>query len=156
MLLPKIVAAQATIKRRRLSDGLEFHSSDRRLEVDYRVSPGFRPQRHTGNPNNGLFIPLNNTLCMALGYNAYKLAIMPDNGLITDQNGYQFRCDREPVVKPTPDQLVGGSNPTRRSSPGTLLPRNESIGVKCTKPKNGPRDWQGDLKNRILSAARMA
>ena len=113
------VAAQATINRRRLSDGLEFHSSDRRLEVDFRVSPGFLPQRHKGNPNNGLFIPLNNTVYMVLGYNAYNKAIMPDNGLITDHNGYQFQCDRELVVNPTPDQLVGGLNPTRTSSPGT-------------------------------------
>ena len=66
----KDVAAQATSNRRQLSDGLEFHSSDRRLEVDYRVSPGFRPQRHKGNPNNGLFIPLNNTVI-------WYLAIMP-------------------------------------------------------------------------------
>ena len=43
---------------------------------------------------------------------------MPDNGLITDHNGYQFWCDREQVVKPTPDQLVGGLNPTRTTSPG--------------------------------------
>ena len=37
---------------------------------------------------------------MVLGYNAYNLAIMPNNGLITDHNGYQFQCDREPVVNP--------------------------------------------------------
>ena len=67
-----LVAAQAMINSRRLSDRLEFHSNDQRLEVDYRVSPGFQPQRHKGNPNNGLFIPLNNTVYMVLGYNAYN------------------------------------------------------------------------------------
>ena len=75
---------------------------------------------------------------MVLGYNAYNSAIMPDNGLITDHNCYRIWCDRDQVVKPTPDQLVGGLNPTRTSSPGTPPPRNESIGVKSTKPKNGP------------------
>ena len=109
MLIPALaVAAQTTINRWLLSDRLEFHSSDRQLEVDYQVSPGFLPQRHKGNPNNGQFIPLNNTVYMALGYNAYNSAIMPDNGLITDHNCYQFLCDWEPVVIPTPDQLVGG------------------------------------------------
>ena len=133
-----------------VSDGLEFHSSDRQLEVDYRVSPGFQPQRHKGNPNNGLFIPLNKTVCMVLGYNAYNSAIMPDNGLITVHNCYQFQCDLEPVVKSTPDQLVVGSTPTRTSSPGTLPPWNESIGVKSTKPKNGPQDGQGDISKIIV------
>ena len=57
---------------------------------------------------------------MVLGYNAYNSAIMADNGLILDHNCYQFQCDREPVVKPTPDQLVWGVNPTRTSSPGTV------------------------------------
>ena len=56
---------------------------------------------------------------MVVGYNAYNSTIMANNGLILDHNCYQFRCDREPVVKPTPDQLVGGSNPTRTSH--TLL-----------------------------------
>ena len=56
---------------------------------------------------------------MVLGYNAYNSAIMPDSGLITDHNGYWIQCDLDQVVKPTPDQLVGGSNPTRTSSPGT-------------------------------------
>ena len=87
---------------------------------------------------------------MVLGYNAYNLATMPDNGLITDHNCYQFQCDLEPVVKPTADQLVGGSNPTRTSSPGTLPPENESIGVKSTKPKNGPQDGQGDISKIVV------
>ena len=59
---------------------------------------------------------------MVLGYNAYNSAIMPDNGPITDHNCYQFQCDLEQVVKPTPDQLVGGLNPTRTSSPSTRMP----------------------------------
>ena len=55
---------------------------------------------------------------MVLGYNAYNLAIMPDNGLIT----------LDPVVKPTPDQLVGGSNPTR--TPQTALSHAPSIHIR--------------------------
>ena len=52
---------------------------------------------------------------------------MVDNGLILDHNCYQFRCDLEPVVNPTPDQLVGGSNPTRMSSPGTPGPQVQQV-----------------------------
>ena len=66
--------------------------------MDYHVTT-------SGNLNNGLFIPLNNTVYMVLSYNAYNSAIMPNNGLITDHNSYQFWCDREPVVTPIPDQL---------------------------------------------------
>ena len=58
-----------------LSDGHEFHSSDRRLEVDYRASPRFRPQRHKRNPSNGLLNPLINKVYMAwlyIGYIAHK------------------------------------------------------------------------------------
>ena len=83
---------------------------------------------------------------MVLGYNAYNLAIMPDNGLITDHDSYWILCDWDPVVKPTPDQLVGGLNPTRTSSPGTLPPQNESIGVKSTKLINGPQYGQCENK----------
>ena len=52
---------------------------------------------------------------MVLGYNAYNSAIMADNGLILDHKGYRFRCNRDLVVKPTSDQLVGGLNPIRTS-----------------------------------------
>ena len=90
---------------------------------------------------------------MVLGYNAYNSAIIPYNRLLTDHNCYQIRCDQDPVVKPTPDQLIGGSNPTRTSSPGTLPPQKESIGVKSTKPKNGPRDGQGDI-SKVLRASK--
>ena len=68
-----------------------------------------------GNPNDGLFIPLNNTVYMVLAI----MPIMPENGLITDHNSCRIRCNRDPVVKPTQDQLVWDSNPTRTSSPGT-------------------------------------
>ena len=72
---------------------------------------------------------------MVLGYNAYNSAIMPDNGLITDHKSYQFQCDLDPVVKPTPDQLVWGSNPTRTSSPGTPPLEMRAKGKRVQSPK---------------------
>ena len=73
---------------------------------------------------------------MVLGYNAYNSAIIPDNRLITDHNCYRIKCDQDPVIKPTPDQLVGGSNPTSTSTPGTCscLPFSLKTNEVCITP----------------------
>ena len=81
---------------------------------------------------------------------------MPNTGLITDHNGYQSKCDREPVVKPTPDQLEGGSNPTRTSSPGTMLhmlqgdPNSQSPGQ--LQHSNYGESFLQQTKARLASA----
>ena len=101
---------------RALRSGLALRSALALVPPNWRAClPLFRPQRHKGNPNNGLFIPLNNTVYMVLAI----MPIMPENGLITDHNSCRIRCNRDPVVKPTQDQLVWGMNPTRISYPGT-------------------------------------